>query len=128
MDFLNGYTLWRHLGKTAGGDYLPFAALTAIHWTHRTFAYLVVVIVAWVGHKALRTEGLHRTGKWLLIVIVVQFLIGMSTIFLRWPLALAVAHNGGAALLMLLLLMLNYKTRISLIGTSQRAATRLSTA
>jgi cytochrome c oxidase assembly protein subunit 15 len=31
----------------------------------------------------------------------------MSTIFLKWPLALAVVHNGGAAVLVLLLTMLN---------------------
>jgi len=29
MDFANGFTLWRGLGKTADGEYLPFAALTA---------------------------------------------------------------------------------------------------
>jgi cytochrome c oxidase assembly protein subunit 15 len=30
--------LWRELGKTAAGHYLPFSALTAIHWVHRNFA------------------------------------------------------------------------------------------
>ena len=39
MDYEHGFTLWRELGKTAGGDFLPFDALTAIHWTHRTFAF-----------------------------------------------------------------------------------------
>jgi len=41
MDFINGFTLWRDLGKTSLGDYLPFPALTAIHWTHRAFAFIV---------------------------------------------------------------------------------------
>lgn len=113
MDFANGFTLWRHLGKTASGDYLPFAALTAIHWAHRMFALLVVIVIAWVGHKALKIPGLQKTGRWLLIMVAVQFLIGVSTVFLHWPLALAVAHNGGAAILVILLVMLNYKARLA---------------
>lgn len=112
MDFANGFTLWRHLGLTASGEYLPFPALTAIHWTHRMFAFVVIGFIAWLAHRALRFEGLRKTGRWLLIAIALQFITGISTIFLHWPLALAVAHNGGAALLVLLLVMLNYKLRI----------------
>ena len=113
MDFTHGFTLWRHLGKTASGEYLPFSALTAIHWTHRMFAFVVILYIGWLGLKALKTDGLNKLGKWLLIVVGIQFLTGMSTIFLKWPLALAVVHNGGAAVLVLLVTMLNYRARIS---------------
>ena len=111
MDFANGFTLWRDLGMTAKGEYLPFPALTAIHWTHRVFAFAVVALVAWVALKALKIDRLHKTARWLLIVVALQFAIGVLTVFLNFPLALAVAHNGGAALLVLLLVMLNYKIR-----------------
>ena len=113
MDFANGFTLWRDLGMTAKGDYLPFPALTAIHWTHRAFALVVVMLVAWVGINAFKIEGLRKTARWLLIMIALQFTIGVSTVFLKLPLALAVAHNGGAALLMILLVTLNYKISIA---------------
>jgi cytochrome c oxidase assembly protein subunit 15 len=128
MDFANGFTLWRHLGKTADGEYLPFPALTAIHWTHRMFAFVVVLFVARLAHMALKVEGLRGLAKWLLIAVAVQFLTGMSTIFLKWPLALAVAHNGGAAVLVLLLTMLNYRVRSPAQTASNRATTRLSAA
>lgn len=118
MDFANGFHLWRDLGKTASGDFLPFPALTAIHWTHRMFAFFVLGFVAWLAHRALKVGGLKRTARWLLILIVVQFVTGMSTVFLKWPLALAVIHNGGAALLVLLLVMLNYKARLAGKATS----------
>ena len=111
MDFEHGFTLWRHLGKTAAGDYLPFQALTASHWVHRSFAFVVIAYLAWLGHKALRQDGLRKTGAWLLAIIALQFLTGVSTIYLNWPLLIAVMHNGGAALLLLLLVMLNYKAR-----------------
>ncbi|HEY8607147.1 MAG TPA: COX15/CtaA family protein [Noviherbaspirillum sp.] len=128
MDFANGFALWRHLGKTVDGDWLPFPALTAIHWVHRNFAFVVVLFIAWVGYKAMQREATRRTGKRLLILVCLQFITGMSTIFLQWPLALAVIHNGGAAALVLLLTMLNFEVRNSAQGAADRAPTRLSPA
>jgi cytochrome c oxidase assembly protein subunit 15 len=113
MDFANGFALWRDLGKTAHGDYLPVSALTAIHWTHRAFAFVVAVLAAWVALQALKLITLRKTARWLLIMIAVQFALGVSTVFLKLPLALAVAHNGVAALLLLLLVMLNYKISLA---------------
>lgn len=113
MDFANGFALWRDLGKTAQGDYLGFAALTAIHWTHRAFAFVVVMLVAWVALKAIKIDALRKTARWLSILIALQFAIGVATVFLNLPLLLAVAHNGGAALLVILLAMLNHNIRIA---------------
>jgi cytochrome c oxidase assembly protein subunit 15 len=128
MNFADGFSLWRDLGKTAGGDYLPYSALTAIHWTHRNFAFVVIPVIAWVGYRALNTEGLQNIGRWLLIIVFMQFATGVATIFLKWPLMLAVAHNGGAALLVLLLTMLNFRARIPSDIAVSRAASRLSSA
>ncbi len=128
MDFANGFTLWRHLGRTSGGDFLPFPALTAIHWTHRSFAFVVVLFAGWLAHKAIRIDGLRKTARWLLLALGMQLATGLSTIFLKWPLALAVAHNGGAALLLLLLAMLNYKVRMPAQAASDRSSLHLSAA
>jgi cytochrome c oxidase assembly protein subunit 15 len=111
MDFANGFTLWRDLGMTAKGEYLPFPALTAIHWTHRVFAFVVVLLVARVALAALKIEGLRKTARWLLVMIALQFTTGVLTVYLDFPLALAVIHNGGAALLVLLLVSFNYRIR-----------------
>lgn len=126
MDFGHGFTVWRHLGKTADGEFLPFPALTAIHWLHRSFAVLVIACIAWVARCGLKMDGVRKTANWLLIVVGLQFLSGVSTIFLKWPLAIAVLHNGGAALLVLLLVMLNYKTRIASQVTSSVTNTQSS--
>lgn len=112
MDFGNGFTLWRGLGRTADGEYLPFDALTAIHWTHRMFAFVVAAFLGWVAIKAFKIEGLRPTARGILCALALQITIGIATVSLQWPLALAVAHNGTAALLVLLVVMLNYKTRI----------------
>ncbi|TAN85492.1 MAG: heme A synthase [Gallionella sp.] len=111
MDFANGFTLWRDLGMTAKGEYLLLPALIAIHWAHRAFAFAVIIFVAWIALRALKIDGLRKTARWLLIMIALQFATGALTVFLNFPLALAVAHNGGAAILVLLLTMLNCKIR-----------------
>lgn len=111
MDFANGFTLWRDLGMTASGEYIPFDALTAIHWTHRTFAFVVAAMIVLVALRAMKSDSLRKTARWLLIAIVLQFSIGIATIFLQMPLLLAVLHNGGAALLLMLLVILNYRIR-----------------
>jgi cytochrome c oxidase assembly protein subunit 15 len=56
---------------------------------------------------------MRSTARWLLVVIAAQFCTGIATVFLNWPLAIAVLHNGGAALLVVLTVMLNYKTNFS---------------
>lgn len=128
MDFDNGFALWRELGKNAAGDYLPFPALTAIHWTHRMFAVVVTLFLMWLAYRAGRTSDLQRTARLLAAAVSMQFLIGVATIVLNWPLALAVMHNGGAAVLVMLLTRLNYQTRSMALSAPRRAATRLSAA
>ncbi|MHA6824246.1 COX15/CtaA family protein [Ralstonia pseudosolanacearum] len=117
MDFAHGFTFWRELGRTAGGDFISHDALVAIHWTHRVFAAVVLGYLAWLGLRARRVAGIARVATVLLTVLAVQLATGLSNIVLGWPLPAAVAHNGGAALLLLLMVRLHY-----LIGLAQARA------
>ncbi|MGZ3183565.1 MAG: COX15/CtaA family protein [Telluria sp.] len=111
MDVAHGFTLWRELGKTAAGHYLPFPALTAIHWVHRNFALVVFVIVGATAVRAWRVPPLRGLARALALLLAAQAATGISTIYLSSPLAIAVLHNAGAALLVLVLAMLNYRAR-----------------
>jgi len=119
MDFEHGFTLWRELGKTAAGHYLPFSALTAIHWVHRNFALVVLAVLGWAVWRAWPHAALRPVARAIAIVLGVQALTGMATVFLNFPLPIAVLHNAGAALLVLLVTMLNYKATF-LSGLAQR--------
>jgi cytochrome c oxidase assembly protein subunit 15 len=113
MDFRHGFTVTRELGKTAQGQYVPFAALVAIHWVHRNVAIVLSVVLGWAALAALRAPpeaALAPTARRILFVLGLQWLTGLASIFFDWPLAVAVAHNAGAAALTFLLTMLNYKT------------------
>jgi cytochrome c oxidase assembly protein subunit 15 len=128
MDFEHGFTLWRELGKTAAGHYLPFTALTAIHWVHRNFALVVAAGLGWTAWTAWRQPALARTARLIALVLGVQLATGIATVFFSFPLVIAVMHNAGAALLVLLVTMLNYKTKYqletALRGSAERAQTR----
>ncbi|TSE32475.1 COX15/CtaA family protein [Tepidimonas charontis] len=102
MDFARGFELWRELGAQGSGEALPFAALTAIHYTHRLAAYVVLAALAWLGWT-LRRKGLPRHARWLWGLAAWQLLTGLSNIVLEWPLLAAVAHTGGAAALVTVL-------------------------
>lgn len=111
MDFEHGFTLWRELGKTAAGHYLPFSALTAIHWVHRNFALVVVAVLGLTAWRAWQQPALRTLGRRIAIALGVQALTGLATIFFSWPLLIAVLHNAGAAVLVLLVTMLNYAAK-----------------
>ncbi len=101
MDFQHGFALWRELGETKHGDYLPFAALTAIHYTHRLMAYAVFAALlglAWALHRSGAADA-RRVAAALLAMAFWQLLSGLSNVVLGWPLLAALAHTAGAAVL-----------------------------
>jgi len=109
MDFGAGFALWRDLGMTAAGEPIPFQALVAIHWTHRSFAYVVLAVVGLLAWRLWRAGGLAPLARLLAAVLALQFVTGLSNVVLSWPLLLAVLHNGGAALLVALLVAINHR-------------------
>ena len=114
MDFEHGFHLWRELGKTAAGHYLPFTALVAIHWVHRMSAIVVTLVLGLAIWKALPHASLRPTAQRLGLVLAVQLFTGVATVYFDFPLAIAVLHNAGAALLVLLVTMLNYRVKFQL--------------
>lgn len=96
MDFRQGFEPWRELGKTGGGEHLTFAALTAIHYTHRLMAYAVFVVLG-IAAWRLRAGPLRGAARAIAALALWQFATGLSNVILGWPLVAAVAHTGGAA-------------------------------
>ena len=124
MDFAAGFTLWRDLGMTAGGVPIPFQALVAIHWTHRSFAYVVLAVLALLAWRLWPLAGVSASARALAAVLALQFATGLSSVVLSWPLLLAVLHNGGAAVLVALLVAINYRIAGSGAGAHERIFSR----
>jgi cytochrome c oxidase assembly protein subunit 15 len=128
MDFARGFTLLRDLGMDADGKPLPFEALTAIHYTHRLAAYVVLLAMAvfgwrlWCcGEPALRpfAFGIVGLAAW-------QLASGLSNVVLGWPIVAALAHTGGAGAAIALLAALLVRGRRSAIDLAVRTATAVT--
>ena len=108
MDFANAFHVLRELGHTGEGELLPREALTAIHWTHRVFALVLVAVAGWAALKASRIAALRPLAALTGILLLLQFSLGVANVALGLPSALAAAHNAGAALLLVSLVVLNF--------------------
>lgn len=109
MDFANAFHVVRELGQTADGANLPLPALTAIHWTHRVGAVVVAAYMLLLG-VLLMKRGMRGEGRALHALVTIQFVLGVSNVIFGLPLAVAVAHNAGAALLLVTLVVINFRT------------------
>ena len=123
MDFAHAFTIRRELGQTGAGEFLPFAALTAIHVAHRLAAVIVLAALAWLVWRLHATGDatLRRFGTGLALLGLWQLVTGLSNVVLGWPLVAALVHTAGAALLTMLLTSL-------LVRAGLRASTNARTA
>src|SRR3546814_17830361 len=85
MDFDGGYSLFRGLGLLPSGEMISQNALTAIHWVHRNFAFIVFAYLGTLGWRMLAEPGLRGPARLLLILLAAQLLTGLTTIFFQWP-------------------------------------------
>jgi cytochrome c oxidase assembly protein subunit 15 len=108
MDLQHAFHMVRELGVTAAGAPLSQEALTAIHWTHRFGALVTVLYLGGLAIALLRAPGLARLGALLLALVLAQAALGIANVVASQPLALAVAHNAGAALLLTIVVVLNF--------------------
>ena len=106
MDFEHGFTLWRDLGATKNGAWLPFNALVAIHWLHRSFAVIVLLVAVIVLLKLKQAYELKPYRRGIMAVLTLQILTGLGNVLLNYPLLAAVLHTAGAAALILILVRL----------------------
>lgn len=109
MDFKHAFQLHRELGQTADGAMLSNAALTAIHWTHRMGAFVVLLVVGTLSWLLIRRAEWRVWGVLLALALAAQIALGIANVLLSLPLPLAVAHNTGAVILLALTVAFNFR-------------------
>jgi len=103
MNFQQGFELWRELGLTRQGEHVSFAALTAIHYVHRLMAFIVLTLLGVLAWRLNRVRALRHQSRWMVALISLQLLTGLSNVVLDWPLVAAVLHTGGAGALIVVM-------------------------
>jgi cytochrome c oxidase assembly protein subunit 15 len=107
-----GFSLWRALGMNAQGEFISPVALQTIHWAHRIFAILVLIVLGSFAFSALKVSHpallkMFRFAKLLLALLVLQLMTGISNVVFQWPLAAALMHTAGSAALVFCLVRLS---------------------
>lgn len=116
MDFKNGFILWRGLGVDYEFGILDHPARVAIHYTHRIGALVAAgIIIYYVMQLWARSDtasrSLNTIGVIILGLLIAQISLGISNVYFKLPLQVAVAHNGVALLLLFSLVSSLYMIR-----------------
>lgn len=109
MEFDHAFHLVRELGQTPSGGLLSMDSLTAIHVVHRLGALVVTLVLLALSVVLWRQASTKKLAVMVLVALVVQVALGIANVVFQLPLAVAVAHNGGAAWLLITLVLVNYR-------------------
>ena len=99
------YSTWPLMGNSFippglyAGWLSVFEDITTVQFNHRMFAYLLLVLVSsfcWLVYRARVSSQSTMAVILLMLALLVQVVLGISTLLLHVPVAVAVAHQGGA--------------------------------
>ena len=114
------YSTWPLMGSTFIPDGLyagtpawldMFEDVTTVQFNHRMFAYVLFVLVSSFAFLVYRSGsgGRARPGVIVLVAaLLVQVVLGISTLLLHVPVALGAAHQGGAVVLLTVTLFVSH--------------------
>ncbi len=108
-DFDEAFVLWRGLGVDYEGGVLDHPARVAVHFTHRLGAILATVLLALLSLRLAKDPATRLDGAAVLAMLLAQLSLGVSIVWFEVPLAVAVLHNGVAALLLLTVINANQR-------------------
>lgn len=108
-----------------GGQWLPpagwslqpgwrnlFENIATVQFDHRLLATLTfcAVLLFWLGSWRRRPAAPARSAiHWMMLAALVQVTLGISTLLLHVPVALAATHQAGALILLTLVLLVNHR-------------------
>jgi cytochrome c oxidase assembly protein subunit 15 len=102
MNWAEGFSFARELGRRADGAPIAMTALVAIQWTHRLFALVFVAAMGWLAARLWNRGPTSRRRAVIIAgLVVIQLGTGLSNVVLGWPLVAALAHTAGAAALVI---------------------------
>ena len=103
-DYSDAFVLWKGLGVDYEFGVLDHPARVAIQFVHRLGAVVTaaavigLAVAVWLRSRSTLVRGYAAAA---VVLLVVQWALGITNVLASLPLSVAVAHNGGAALLLL---------------------------
>lgn len=101
MDFIHGFNITQDIGPNYLGGLMESEGRTAIHYMHRIGALVTTLYLLGLFFVSFRVgyKPLTRLASFMISVLVVQVILGISNVMLVLPLSIAVAHNLVGAFL-----------------------------
>lgn len=103
MDFSHGFNLFSKPGFNYQGGVLPAEVRASIQTIHRLGAVITALYISILSLVIIRKSsisGLRKMAFIALMLVLLQFSLGVLNVIYLLPLPVAVAHNGVAALLL----------------------------
>jgi len=88
-----------------------FENIVTIQFNHRMIAYLLIIIIPIFWFKMQRSDASAKTKQLshlLLVMLVIQVTLGISTLLMHVPVSIASIHQGGGLVLLTLSLLINH--------------------
>ena len=111
LHFSKGFNLLSPVGANYQGGILNNEVRATIQFIHRLgaiFAASYVVLLSVSLLISVRTKNLHKIAALAIIIVIIQFGLGIANVVYLLPLWIAVAHNGTAALLLATMFVMRY--------------------
>ena len=111
FDWVHAFDVFSPLGANYQGGLLNQAARVTIQWTHRVGAVITATYISLLTYSMLRRIAYAPVRVIAILVfmlVVLQFSLGIINVVYLLPRAIAVAHNGVAALLLMAMVSLCY--------------------
>lgn len=111
LHFAKGFNLFSPVGANYQGGVLDNSVRITIQFIHRVGALVTasyILILSMLLLRVIQSKPLRRVAFVAMVIVCVQFALGVINVIYLLPLWVAVAHNGVAALLLSSLLSLYY--------------------
>ena len=86
-----------------------------VQFIHRILAYSLLIIVIFYGFKYRNLKGREwlKSLNFAMIIVAIQFLLGVTTLLMHVPVSIGVLHQFGAILLLLVLFRVQFFNKYS---------------
>ncbi|NCX96999.1 MAG: heme A synthase, partial [Chitinophagia bacterium] len=110
-DFSHAFNLFPGIGANYQGGLLDSVSRATLQFVHRLGAFVtlgyILSISVWIFFSE-RFQTLKKFAIFTILVVMMQFCLGIVNVVFLLPLWTAVLHNGCAAILLAMLLSMRY--------------------
>ena len=87
---------------------------TTIQFDHRMLAYVLMIYIPFLWYRSSKyslSNRTHMAFHIMLLLFILQIILGITTLLMQVPVALAAMHQGGAILVLTAMLFIMHELR-----------------